>query len=80
MSLQQMIGEADAGYALELVRRICTEVGPGVPGSPQEGQRAAIIARELESHLGAGNVAVEEFTVAPGAFLSPYPGAFPSRC
>ena len=34
-----------------------------------------MIARELESHLGAGNVAVEEFTVAPGGFLSPYPGA-----
>jgi len=75
MSMPQLIGEADALYALELVRRTCTEAGPGVPGSPQEGLRAAIIARELESHLGAENVAVEEFTVAPGAFLSPYPGA-----
>ena len=74
--MPELISDLDARYALELVGRICTEAGPGVPGSPQEGQRAAIIAGELESHLGAENVAVEEFTVAPGAFLSPYPGAF----
>ena len=74
--MPEHISDSDARYALDLVRRICTEVGPGVPGSPQEGQRAAILARELESHLGAANVTIEEFTVAPGAFLSPYPGAF----
>lgn len=64
-----IITDADAQYALDIVREICREVGPGLPGSPQERERAAIIERELESHLGTGNVAVEEFTVAPGAFL-----------
>ncbi len=59
----------DAGYALDIVRAICAEVGPGSPGTPQERQRATLIARELASHLGAENVAFEEFTLAPGAFL-----------
>jgi hypothetical protein len=44
-----------------------------LPGSPQERERAAIIKTELESHLGAGNVLVEEFTLAPGAFLGSLP-------
>ena len=65
----ERITRQDAQYALEVVREICTQVGPGIPGSLQERERAAIIKRELESHLGAGNVAVEEFTFAPGAFL-----------
>lgn len=59
----------DAQYAMDIVKTICAEVGPGLPGSPQERERAAIIAKELESHLGAGNVATEEFTVARGAFM-----------
>lgn len=66
----------DADYALDLVKKICTEVGPGLPGSSQERDRATIIKMELESQLGAGNVAIEEFTLAPGAFLNPYPGLF----
>jgi len=67
------ITEQDAQYAYEIVEAICTEVGPGLPGTPQERARAAIIARELESHLGAGNVVVEEFTLTPGAFLGSLP-------
>jgi hypothetical protein len=63
------ITEEDARYAFGMVERICREAGPGLPGVPQERERAAIIRKELEAHLGAGNVAVEEFTVAPGAFL-----------
>jgi hypothetical protein len=63
----------DAQYALDLVKRICTKVGPGLPGTPQERERAAMIKKELESHLGVGNVLVEEFTLAPWAFLSAYP-------
>lgn len=74
--MAKMITVDDAQYALDIVKQICTEIGPGMPGSPQEGQRAAIIARELASHLGAENVTVEEFAVAPGAFLSPYPATF----
>jgi hypothetical protein len=33
-----------------------------------------MIKKELESHLGAENVVVEEFTLAPDACLSPFPG------
>jgi Peptidase family M28 len=65
--------ESDATYAFDLVKKICSEVGPGLPGSPQERNRAELIKKELESHLGTGNVASEEFTFAPGAFLSSYP-------
>jgi hypothetical protein len=63
----------DAGYALELVRRICRDVGPGVPGSVQERKRAEIITRELAKHLDAENVSVEEFAFAPAACLSAFP-------
>jgi hypothetical protein len=72
--MPETITENDAQYAFDIVKTICTEVGPGLPGSSQERDRAAIIKRELESHLGAGNVVIEEFTFAPDAFLSPYPG------
>ncbi|HEX7974815.1 MAG TPA: M28 family peptidase [Anaerolineales bacterium] len=68
-----IITQFDAQYAYEIVKTICREVGPGLPGSPQERERAAHIQRELESHLGAGNVAVEEFPVAPWAMLSALP-------
>jgi hypothetical protein len=70
-----IITNNDAQYAYDIVKTICTEVGPGLPGTPQERERAGIIKKELESHLGAENVLVEEFTLAPGAFLSPYPTA-----
>lgn len=59
----------DAQYAYEVVRTICTQVGPGLPGSPQERERAAIIKKELDAHLGAGSVITEEFTVATWAAL-----------
>src|SRR5512145_2073590 len=71
--MPESITDNDAKYALDIVKTICAQVGPGLPGTPQEQQRAAIIKRELETHLGAGNVAVEEFTLAPAAFLSAYP-------
>jgi hypothetical protein len=72
--MSEIITDHDAQYALDIVKTICTEVGPGVPGSPQERERAAIVTKELESHLGAENVVVEEFTLAPDACLSPFPG------
>jgi hypothetical protein len=59
----------DAQYAYDIVKKICDEVGPGTPGSPQEKARAMIIKKELESHLGSDNVSVEEFSLSPGAFL-----------
>jgi hypothetical protein len=71
--MPEIITHDDAHYAFEIVETICTEVGPGLPGSSQEWRRAAIIKKELASHLGAGNVAVEEFTFAPAAFLRASP-------
>ena len=71
--MPEIITNDDAQYAFDIVKTICTEVGPGLPGSSQERERAAIIKKELESHLGAENVVVEEFTLAPGAFLGLYP-------
>jgi len=71
--MPETITSHDARYALDIVKAICTQAGPGIPGSPQEGERAALIKKELELHLGAGNVEAEEFTAAPGAFLSAYP-------
>ena len=71
--MPEIITNNDAHYAYDIVKTICTEVGPGLPGSPQERERAAMIKKELESHLGAENVVVEEFTVAPGAFLGSLP-------
>ncbi len=71
--MPEIITNNDAQYAFDIVETICTKVGPGIPGSPQERQRAAIIKRELESHLGAGKVVLEEFTLAPWACLSAYP-------
>lgn len=71
--MPEIITSDDAQYALDIVKTICTKVGPGLPGTPQERERAGIIKNELEAHLGAGNVFVEEFTFAPGAFLGVYP-------
>ncbi len=66
------IRDQDARYALDLVKTICEQVGPGLPGSSQERERAEIIRQELETLLGADNVVVEEFQVAPGAFLGSF--------
>jgi hypothetical protein len=71
--MHETISDNDAQYANDLVQTICKEVGPGLPGSSQERERADIIKKELELHLGTDNVAAEEFTFAPGAFLSSYP-------
>ena len=67
--MPEIITSQDAQYAFDLIKTICAEVGPGTPGSPQERERAEIIKRDLETHLGAGNVVVEEFSFAPGAWL-----------
>ena len=66
--MPELVTNDDAQYAFDIVKAICTEVGPGLPGSLQERERAAILKKEMESHLGAGNVTVEEFSVAPGSF------------
>ena len=71
--MPEIISTRDADYVYDIVKKVCSEVGPGLPGSPQERERADIIKKELESHVGIDNVAIEEFTFAPGAFLSSYP-------
>ena len=67
------ITTADSQYALDIVKTICTQAGPGMPGTPQERLRAVMIQKELEAHLGSENVALEEYTLAPWAMLSSYP-------
>jgi hypothetical protein len=71
----EIITDSYAQYALDIVKAICTQVGPGLPGSPQERERAAMIERELALHLGTENVVVEEFPLAPGAFLGSLPAS-----
>ena len=71
--MPEMITHLDAQYAFDIVKAICTQVGPGLPSSPQERERAEMIQKELVAHLGAENVVMEEFTLAPGAFLGSLP-------
>jgi len=74
--MSEMITQDDAQYAFNLVKTICTQVGPGLPATPQERNRAAVLERELQTHLGTENVVVEEVTLAPGGFLNPFPSLF----
>jgi hypothetical protein len=67
--MPETITSNDGQYAFEIVKAICSEVGPGIAGSSQERERAEYIKKELVSHLGTKNVVVEEFTFAPAAFL-----------
>lgn len=69
--MAESITPKDAQYTLDLVKAICNEVGPGIAASLQERQRAEMIKVELEAHLGAENVSMEEFSLAPDANLSP---------
>ncbi len=64
----------DAQYAWGIIKKICNEVGPGLPGTPQERGRAEMIRQALASHIGEKNVNIEEFSLAPDALLSTYPG------
>lgn len=38
--MPEMINSDDAQYALDIVKTICTQVGPGLPGTSQERERA----------------------------------------
>jgi hypothetical protein len=64
-----MISDLDARYAFDIVKGVCETIGPGLPGTSQERARALIIKKELEKHLGAENVKIEEFSFSPGSFL-----------
>jgi hypothetical protein len=61
------VTDDDAEYMAEWITRVCTEVGPGGPGTPQERERAMIAKKELEEY--ADEVSVEDFTLSPRAFL-----------
>ncbi|MGW8226822.1 MAG: M28 family metallopeptidase [Anaerolineales bacterium] len=67
--MSEEITSQDAQYALDIVKKVCAEVGPGLPGTPQERERAEMIKKELEVHIGADKVVLEDFVLAPGAFL-----------
>jgi hypothetical protein len=71
--MPETITNEDPHYAFDLVKAICTEVSLGLPGTPQEAERAEMIKKEFESYLGAENVVLEEFTVAPGALVGSLP-------
>jgi len=62
-----LVTREDAEYAHSIIKRICAEVGPGCPGSPQEQARAMIVKNELEKVTD--NVTIENFSFAPNAFL-----------
>lgn len=67
----------DARYAYNIVKQICTEIGPGAPCTEQERKRAFIIKEEMEKIVGPRSVSVEGFTCAPKAFLGWFkPGIF----
>lgn len=63
-----------AQYAYDVIKRICIEVGPGIPCSPQERARAMIIKGEMQRILGKEAVEEEAFTCAPHAFLGWFRG------
>jgi hypothetical protein len=74
--MSESITQKDAQYAFDLVKTICADIGPGLPGTAQERDRAAFFQNELGNLLGPENVVVDDFSLAPGAFLNPYPGLF----
>jgi hypothetical protein len=43
----------DAHYAFDIVKAICTDIGLGLPGSPQEGKRLPSL-KGIGLHLGLG--------------------------
>ena len=45
INMTEIITNADAQYALDIVKAICTQVGPGLPGTPQERER--VVKRHL---------------------------------
>jgi hypothetical protein len=71
--MAEIITSDDAQYAINIVKMICSKVGPGLPGTKQERQRGEMIKKELENHLGSENVITEEFMLAPDAFISTLP-------
>src|SRR5271157_105107 len=67
LSMAEWVSDEDDAYAHNLVAKICTEAGPGVPGSNAERARANIVQDAMAQIVD--EVAEEEFTMHPRAFL-----------
>ncbi len=65
--MSELVLKEDADYVLRLVKKICTEVGPGCPGSLQERTRGMAFKKELDEI--ASSVEVEEFVCSPRAYV-----------
>jgi len=65
--MPSLIEKADLEYAYEFIKRVCVEIGPGSPCSPQERARAGAVKVEMEKV--ADEVREEPFVCAPAAFL-----------
>jgi hypothetical protein len=44
--MSEIITDSEANYAFVLVKKTCRKVGPGLPDSSQEHERADIIKKE----------------------------------
>ena len=67
------IENEDIQYACGFIRRVCVDIGPGSPCSPQERARALAIQTEMDKVTDG--TAAEDFSCAPGAFLQWFPFA-----
>ncbi|MBD3353033.1 MAG: M28 family peptidase [Candidatus Lokiarchaeota archaeon] len=65
--MAELFRQEDADYVYDLVKKICVDIGPGCPCSPQEKQRGNIFKHEMQKF--ADKVEVEPFTCAPKAFI-----------
>lgn len=54
-------------YMYEFIKKVCVEVGPGAPATPQEKARGEIVKNEMKTFCD--KVEEEEFILAPDAFL-----------
>ncbi|MBN2086300.1 MAG: M20/M25/M40 family metallo-hydrolase [Anaerolineales bacterium] len=65
--MTQLVEKSDLDNACDFIKRVCVEIGPGSPCSPQERARAGMVKAEMEKF--ADEVREEPFVCAPGAFL-----------
>ncbi len=77
------IEKPDLDYECDFIKRVCVEIGPGSPCSPQEHARASMVKAEMEKV--ADEVREEPFVCAPDAFLQWFQfasalGAFSAVC
>jgi hypothetical protein len=71
--MNALVENEDLTYAYEFIKRICVDIGPGSPCSPQEHARAAAIKTEMDKV--ADETKAESFTCAPDAFIKWFPFA-----